>query len=799
MATSVLRSTDCSVAPTTAFDAVPAELRNVPRWLNYRLEDDPKHPHKPRKVPMQARVIGRKASSTDPTTWAGFQDAVRALADPASGYAGLGFALGDGWIGIDCDHCVDCESGDIDLWANDVIERFDSYAEFSPSGTGVHILVRGELPPGWRKWGNVEMYSGQRYFTVTGRRVENTPNAVCERSSQLAKMHAEFSAQRAAEAAVRRGAATLRAPAASTGTPSLRLELADDDVLRRANASRSGTRFARLWSGDWTGYPSQSEADLALAGDLAFWCDGDGDHVDRLFRQSGLMREKWDQQRGELTYGQATVARVLESWRSRPPRRVGSALVRPAPTTGHAQVEAAETRDGGARHEHEPAETELLPPEFSEDAIALEFTRRYRETHRYTAEFSRWSQWDGTRWARDSTLEVFNRVRLISREIASGVDNPRLASLLVRANTVAAVERLCRGDRAHAATAEQWDASDWLLNTPGGVIELPTGDLRAARPDDYLTHRTAVAPAGDAPAWTTFLQRVTGGDDEIQGFLRRMAGYCLTGDIRAHALFFLYGTGGNGKGTFLNTITAILGDYATVAPIETFTASKNDRHPTELAGLKGARLVASQETEEGRHWAEAKIKAMTGGDPISARFMRGDFFTFRPTFKLVIAGNHRPRLKTVDEAMRRRLHLIPFTQTIPASERDESLPERLRAEWPGILAWAIQGCLEWQRDGLKPPASICAATDDYFAVEDSVQAWMDDCCLVGSMAWGRAGDLFTSWRGWAEERGEVAGSAKAFAEKLKHHGLEPKKTAGERGYAGIALKVPVDRGEWRHA
>jgi putative DNA primase/helicase len=194
------------------------------------------------------------------------------------------------------------------------------------------------------------------------------------------------------------------------------------------------------------------------------------------------------------------------------------------------------------------------------------------------------------------------------------------------------------------------------------------------------------------PSPRAFLSKITNGNAELSEYLARMAGYCLTGSTNEHALFFCYGTGANGKTTLVNAITGCIGDYHRTAPIETFTQSHNDRHPTELAALRGARLVTAVETEEGRRWAESKIKALTGGDAIAARFMRQDFFEYVPQFKLLIAGNHKPGLRSVDEAIRRRFNLVPFTVTIPPEERDEGLPEKLKAELPGILAWMIRGC-----------------------------------------------------------------------------------------------------------
>ncbi len=217
--------------------------------------------------------------------------------------------------------------------------------------------------------------------------------------------------------------------------------------------------------------------------------------------------------------------------------------------------------------------------------------------------------------------------------------------------------------------------------------------------------------------------------------------------------------------------------------------------------LRGARLVTAQETEEGRQWAESKIKSLTGGDPITARFMRQDFFTFTPQFKLLIAGNHRPGLRNVDEAMRRRLHLIPFTVTIPAAERDPELPEKLKAEWPGILKWAIQGCLEWQRIGLDPPPAVTAATAEYLEAEDSLSLWMAECLIPVRNSFESGADLFGSWKTWAERAGEVAGTQKRFSQNLETKGarLTRQGKAGTRGFEGFRLVRPDYTEDARYA
>lgn len=437
----------------------------------------------------------------------------------------------------------------------------------------------------------------------------------------------------------------------------------------------------------------------------------------------------------------------------------------------------------GGGHGGEP-----VPPQYSEDAIAAEFTRQHAATWRYVAGWGQWLTWTGCVWKREETLGAYHLARMICRATASRVPSAKLRSRLAAASTVSAVERLARADRAHATTTEVWDRDPWALNTPGGVIDLRTAASAPHEPSLAMTKITTATPEGDCPVWREFLATVTGGDRELQDYLQRMAGYCLTGVTTEHALFFLYGTGANGKSVFANTLTSILGDYATVAAMDMFMATQGDRHPTDMASLRGARIVTSIETEQGSRWAESKLKALTGGDKITARFMRQDFFEFMPQFKLLVVGNHKPSIRNVDEAMRRRLHMIPFTVTIPPAKRDKKLPERLLAERDGILAWALQGCLEWQRIGLRPPAAVMSATEDYFEAEDAMGRWMDERCERGASCWAGSTDLFTNWKAWADGNGEYAGSMKRFSEMLNARGFEKIKTNSIRGFRGISIK-----------
>jgi putative DNA primase/helicase len=437
------------------------------------------------------------------------------------------------------------------------------------------------------------------------------------------------------------------------------------------------------------------------------------------------------------------------------------------------------------------------PPAYSDEALALRFAERHTGERRYVASFAKWLLYDGMRWRIDDTLETQELVRQICREAAAECKKRGLALSLASAGTVAAVDRLARSDRRLAAEAEQWDRDHWSLNTPGGVVELRTGNVRPHHADDFMTKLAGAAPdfSCPIPTWLGFLDRVCGRDAELIAFLQRVAGYVLTGSTSEHALFFLYGTGANGKSTFLNALTACLGDYHKTAPIETFTATNADRHPTDLAGLRGARLVTAVETEEGRRWAESKIKSLTGGDRIAARFMRQDFFEFTPIFKLLVAGNHKPGLRSVDEAIRRRFHLVPFTVTIPPEERDETLGERLKAELPGILAWTIAGCLEWQRQRLAPPPVVQDATAAYLEAEDALAAWIEDEGEHEPDTWEGTHALFKSWKSWCDRTGEHAGSLKKFSQRLEDRGpaigiRKGRGPNGLRGFYGLRVSRP---------
>jgi putative DNA primase/helicase len=418
--------------------------------------------------------------------------------------------------------------------------------------------------------------------------------------------------------------------------------------------------------------------------------------------------------------------------------------------------------------------------EWSEDGVARVFERINAHRLRHVEQSATWLRWDGAIWRSAAKGLALTWARdLVHRQNREETEKTRAKS-----GTVA----FCRGVETFAMRGplaiqiDQLDRDDWLLGTPGGTVDLRSGMLRPSRPDEYITKATAVAPAPSisCPTWLRFLEEATGRDDALIRFLGQWAGYCLTGSTREHALLFLHGGGGNGKSVFL--------------------AAQGDKHPADIAMMRGARMVVASETEEGRQWAEAKIKALTGGDKITARFMRQDFFTFTPAFKLTVAGNHKPGLRNVDEAMRRRFLMVPFNHR-PAHP-DPDLARKLRAEWPGILAWMIEGCRDWQRHGLVRPDVVDAATRDYFEQQDVMGRWLNERCIIAPHLQSKPAWLLNDFREWASENGEQGGDSRrlrGFLERLP--GCQYKTVRGNQKVTGIALRPPEgDSGEgggWR--
>jgi putative DNA primase/helicase len=451
---------------------------------------------------------------------------------------------------------------------------------------------------------------------------------------------------------------------------------------------------------------------------------------------------------------------------------------------------------------HEEAED--TAPKFSEEEIALVFGTKFANKVRFVAAWNKWFVQDAKRWRVDETRKAFTLSRDVCRAAAKAAkktDAKRIASAKTRSSVVS----LAQEDRRLSATADQWDLDPWLLNTPGGTVDLKTGKLREHRPEDYITKITAATPDAKCatPVWDAFLKKIAP-DPRLRAYIMRVCGYALTGETHEHALFFNYGEGRNGKTTLMSTVGNIMGDYHITAPIETFTMKNHDAHPTEIARLQGARLVTATETDEGRNWNEARIKELTGGEQLTARFMRQDFFTFMPQFKLMIGGNNKPGLRSVDTAIRRRLNLLPFEVTIPLEEVDQKLLGKLKMEWSGILAAMIEGCLDWQKQGLAPPTIVTKATDEYVTGEDTMGSWIAECFVEDKNSFMLFSTLFASWKAWAEENEEFVGSSVRFSKSLLKRGfVTTRSKTGDKGYFGLrwisvvapgATVTPIDRG-----
>lgn len=438
---------------------------------------------------------------------------------------------------------------------------------------------------------------------------------------------------------------------------------------------------------------------------------------------------------------------------------------------------------------------EIDAAELSDIWVAERFMEKHGHEVRWVPAWGKFMFWNGQCWRRDEMQKIPSMVIGVCKEISdrllrSGTTdkekgaNQKKAVQICSAGTVQSVQTLLKMEGSLIAPAEVMDADPWVLGTPGGTVDLKTGEILPAEPMRNISKLAAITPIyrGTTPIWREFLATATSGDDQLVAYLQRLAGYSLTGLVSEQTLAFLWGPGGNGKSVFVNTIAGILGEYAKVAPMETFTASLGDRHPTELAGLQGARLVTASETQEGRAWDEAKVKAITGGDRITARYMHRDFFTYDPTFKLVFLGNHKPAIGNLDDAMRRRFHMVPFT--VRPAVVNRQLFDQLKQEWPAILGWMIEGCLAWQREGLNPPAAVLEATKTYFEEEDPIGRWLAErtSAVSDEADEDTLKDLFQDFQNWAADNGERKITGKKFSQLLYAKGYEK---GGRKGGSGL--------------
>lgn len=732
-------------APGTKFPPLPAALdtmRAEPRWLVWRWEPHAKS-GKLTKVPFIADAPRFKAASSRSSTWRSFEVAVAAY--ETGQVHGIGFALAGSTFGMfDLDDCRDPETGEIAPWAQAQVNRAASYAEVTTSGTGLRIIGRATGPKVHRNQavlgsngGRIETYrSCERYVVVTGDHLSGSPDSLADLDAEIDNTveWLDMAASLEGEAA---------APAFDPEPPGARAaprrELPDDLMRLVECGAPEGQR---------------SDEFMHCVGWLKDYGWDVAEIVDLLARHPAGIGEKYADRL------QQEVRRCWDKAASRP-RRKGR----------------ASTLD------------ELV----TEDSATIRFVELYRDRLRYCHDHAGWFEWTGAAWRQNRVGIAFRWARELARDLGRLLgDDPKGKAVLGKVAFASGVERFARTDAAFAVTQEAWDANLWLLGTPGGTIDLKTGELREPDPGDGITKLTAVAPGEgpDCPLWLAFLDQATKGDPQMIRLLRQLAGIALTGETREHILPFAFGDGGNGKGVLVNTLARILGDYAVTATMDTFMASHGDKHSTDLAMLRGARLVTASETEEGRAWAESRIKQMTGGDPITARFMRCDNFTYAPQFLLLIMGNNKPNLNSVDAAMRRRFIMLPFENKPLVA--DPLLPQKLEAEWPGILRWMVEGCLDWQQNGLVRSERDKAATEEYFATQDAFGLWLAeecDCEPGNEFKTATSTELFNAWQSFARRSGETASSHKDFASRMEKRGFQKHKSHGTMVYRG--LRIPV--------
>jgi putative DNA primase/helicase len=763
--------TTCAQGTHSSMAAIPPELRERRQWVGWHFEE---RDGKKTKIPV--RVDGTaNASTTDSATWGTFAQAFETARRGGVDGIGYVFSKDDSYVGVDLDACIDGD-GRLHSDAGAIISSLSSYTEMSVSGAGAHVIVRAALNgsrnrttnTGWG--GDFECYGHSRYFCFTGDNLRGTPTTIEERQDELDQVLARI----------------FPTPAADDDRPrlplALPLELDDEELLNRARSAKNGASLERLYRGDTDGYGSHSEADLALVGALAFWTGPDPARLDSLFRRSGLMRPKWDAARGESTYGQQTIDRALEG---------RSEFYSGGPDH---RADRERTDENGGRAGGQPARKPRAATDLGNAEL---FAEVHARRLRHVKERRQWLVWQEGRWRQDLTGEAERAAKQIARErLLTAADltgeeqkkavawamasqsEPRIRAMLALASTESEV----------VLRADDLDVDPYLLACGNGVINLRTGTLRPPDPDDLISLGTNVAYNPDAtyPRWQRFLEEVFDGDKERITYIQRLVGYFLTGDTREQIVPVFHGSGANGKDTFIRPIMFILGDLAQTCPFDTFTRIRGDRGVrNDLARLHRARLVIASESAEGRRFDEPVIKLVSGGGRIAARFLYGEYFEYVPRFKVVLITNYRPRVDGDDDAIWRRLRLIPFDASFVGRE-DKTLDQTLEAELPGILNWAIKGCLNWQTDGLGTSTAVDQATSEYRIDEDVLGAFIADKCTLNGQA--RPTDLREAYDHFCHELGEKPLAATVLGKRLARRGIKKGSHDGSTVYHGITLK-----------
>lgn len=739
------------------FNSIPSELKSLPQWILWKSELL-EGKEKPTKVPYQPD--GEKASTNNPRTWSTFPTVLKFYLEREFDGIGFVFSKREQYIGVDLDACVD-EEGKINPFATDIIDLLDSYTEFSPSGKGLHVIVKGNLPQNFLGTGRkndklgLEIYSYGRYFTFTGNR-ENS-NEIFERTDEVAELLEKHFDDSEARSLVDLSAYT-----------NDEITLSNRELWERMFRAKNGDEIRALYEGKLTVNNDWSNSDQALCNHLAFWTGKSYTRMDSMFRESGLIRDKWDivhYSNGD-TYGEHTINKAITD--------TSTTILDHKENFSFLFHNVDEVSD-----EARPTQQKFM---LTEMGNAERIVAEYGHVIRYV-NGAGWYTWDGKRWKEDKSRKVERITSKTLRKLFKSEDKyevrwgKQCEKRAIRMNSIKDMIPLVPAQRA------DFDKHKYLLNVKNGVIDLKTGELSLHDRDFMLTKMANVEykKEEDCPNWKAFLESIfkdTEGntDYELIDFIQKAIGYSLTSDISEQVMFFLYGGGRNGKSTFINTIKNVLDDYAKQTNSDTFIKKKHDSGANnDIARLAGARFVSAVESEEGQQLSEALVKQITGGEPISARFLRQEFFEFTPEFKVFFTTNHKPIIKGMDEGIWRRVRMIPFTVKIPKEKINRKLPEKLSMEMSGILNWAIEGCLKWQREGLGVPKAIQDATSNYKEEMDIIEPFLLDKCFLHPQARIEAKELYNEYSRWCNDEGEISLKNRTFYRLLENKNISKKR------------------------
>lgn len=764
------------------FGGIPDELKALRQWVCYRIEE---RDGEPTKVPYNPN--GRAhARSNDAKTWSTFEAAVKMYRNPAGRFDGIGFMLSadDPFVFLDFDDVI--SDGTLEPWARDMVERLDSFTEYSRSGSGLHVIVRAKKPGercrAPKTLPKFEVYEERRLCVFTGRVFEGRSHIREAQEAVTAIYYEVFGLGDSM-------------PVKETAKNAVPVGMSDPGIIKKAMEAKNGARFRQLWHGDTGDFNGdESAADMALCDMLAFWTGRDAERMDRLFRESGLMRPKWDSMRGGETYGQRTIRKAVES---------ASEVYTPRAKKGKTkQGGSVDAVSGSALPGSAPDGYPLTDLGNAERLVA-----KHGDNLRFNVEAGQWLTWDGRRWASDSTGQVHRLAREVVRGLYSllpDCEGDARDALFKHAKSsesrqkLEAMVKLAQHCPGIPVQASDLDSDAWLFNCQNGTLDLRTGTLQEHRQSDLLTKLSPVAydAAAKAERWERFLREVFCEDEELIGFTRRMAGYALTGDTREQCFFLFTGKGSNGKSKLTEALAYVLGDYSKDTPVTTFLERRGESS-CDLASLVGARLVTASEGEGTTSFSESLLKGVTGGDPLTARHLYQEQFTYMPTFKVFFATNEVPRMRSQNYAMRRRVKLLPFKQRFyyaheqKAPVRDEALGEKLRAEASGILAWMMRGCLEWRRDGLGMPGAMQAEVDSLFEGMDVLLDFIEAECELHPRLEVETGELWRAYLEWCErtKTKQAFKRASDFSRNLcGRDSVESKRTKHARLLSGIGLR-----------